>query len=490
MLRNSLLIAAALAAANLAAQAPAPARYVVPRAVGPVKIDARLDEEAWKAAPPMGAFHFPWHKGGDKEPTEAKMLWDDHYLYVSWRVTDRSISAYERQRHGPVSKDDCVEIFIAPNPAKPANYYTWEINAIGTSLNRARTDWNAGGPATWEPEDAAYRATFQGQEKKDESPDDREWVVELRIPWRNFVRDAAHLPPWEGDEWRANLNRIGGKTNVQASSWSPIGTPAPNFHTPAFFGVLEFGGREANQASPAQTSRARFTPADAAAGKALYNRSCTMCHGLDGAAGDRAPALGAQRRYLRSTPADLYDAIKNGIPGTGMPGSPLPQADANRIVAYILSLRATALDVEVAGNRERGRAIFAGKGGCSGCHMVNGQGGVIGPDLSNLGAERSLAAIRDALTVSKPTPPRGYAPVRVRTKAGETFEGLIKNQHNTSYQILARDGRWRLLLAGEIAGMEPLPGSWMPAGVDKRLTAAEFEDLMAYLSRLARKGDR
>ena len=34
---------------------------------------------------------------------------------------------------------------------------------------------------------------------------------------------------------------------------------------------------------------------------------------LHAAAGDRAPALGAQRRYLRSTTEELYDAIKNGI---------------------------------------------------------------------------------------------------------------------------------------------------------------------------------
>ena len=58
------------------------------------------------------------------------------------------------QRHGPVSKDDCVEIFISPNPDKVKNYYTFEINAIGTMLNRARTDWWTG-PPNWEPEGVA-----------------------------------------------------------------------------------------------------------------------------------------------------------------------------------------------------------------------------------------------------------------------------------------------------------------------------------------------
>jgi len=39
--------------------------------------------------------------------------------------------------------------------------------------------------------------------------------------------------------------------------------------------------------------------ADIAEGRRIYNRSCTVCHGLDGAVGDRGPALAGTRRYLR-----------------------------------------------------------------------------------------------------------------------------------------------------------------------------------------------
>jgi hypothetical protein len=204
-----------------------------------VAIDARLDEPAWRRAPAAGEFHFNQWKGGEKEPTVAKMLWDDKNLYVSYYCYDRHISAFVTRRHGPVSKDDCVEIFLAPNPNKVTNYYTFEINVIGAMLNRCRTDWWTG-PPTWEPEGVRYRTSFHGLPRKEESPDDDHWIVELAIPFSNFVHDAAHTPPQDGDEWRLNLHRLGGITNAQASSWSPILPPARSFHTPEAFGWVRF----------------------------------------------------------------------------------------------------------------------------------------------------------------------------------------------------------------------------------------------------------
>ena len=462
---------------------PSLAQYTIQRASSPIAIDAILDEPAWREAQPMGDFTFNWYQSGDKEQTVAKMLWDDENLYVSWLVRDKHIYAYEKQRHGPVSKDDCVEIFIAPNPAKPGNYYTWEINAIGAMLNRNKADWYTLGP-TWEPDGVEYRTTFHGAAKKDEMASDEHWVVEMKVPFRNFARDAAHSPPADGDEWRLNVNRIGGKTNAQLSSWSPIPPPLKSFHSPEAFGRVVFSNPQTNGRGAMR--RVRFDAAEARAGHEIYNRSCTMCHGLNGGAGDRAPALGAQRRYLRATSEELYDAIKNGIKGTGMPGSPLAEGDVRKIIAYVHSLRATAVDLDVPGNAANGSQIFQSKANCAQCHMVNGRGGILGPDLSNIGAERSLAAIREALIIPKAVPPRGFQPVKVTTVDGRSISGLLKNQHNTSFQILGLDNKLHLLTAAMIKDMTYQPKSIMPGGVDKSITASEFQDLLAFLSRQAR----
>ncbi len=472
--------------ALLIAALPCLAQYTIQRATSPITIDAKLDEAAWRNAASMGDFSFNWYQSGDKEQTVVKILYDDENLYVSWYVHDKHISAYQRQRHGPVSKDDCVEIFIAPNAAKPGNYYTWEINAIGTMLNRNKSDWYTGG-ATWEPVGVEYKTTFHGADKKDEMPEDDHWIVEMKVPLQNFSHDAAHTPPLDGDQWRLNVNRIGGKTNPQLSSWAPILPPLKSFHSPEAFGSVSF----ANPPVPAQTRglgmrRIRFNPADAKAGGEIYQRSCTMCHGLNGEEGDRAPALGAQRRYLRRTSEDLYDAIKNGIKGTGMPGSPIPETEVRKLVAYIHSLRATAVDLEVPGNVARGGELFEGSANCSKCHMVNGRGGIRGPDLSDIGAERSLAAIREALTIPKPFAPLRFQPVKVVTRKGQTITGLLKNQHNSSYQILGNDEKLYLLFSSEIESIEFQKQSLMPANKYKSLPAADLEDLVAYLSRQAR----
>lgn len=216
-------------------------RYTIERAKSPIKIDGQLDDKAWKMAKPVSKFHFNVWKEGEKEETEAKLLWDDHNLYVSYLCHDKHISASVTQRHGPVSKDDCVEIFVSPNPEKVTNYYTFEINAIGTMLNRCRTDWWTGAK-TWDPDGVVYRTSFQGLPKKEESPDDDHWSVELAIPLSNFSHDASHTPPKPGDQWRLNLMRIGGITNAQASTWSPL-SPTQGFHTPSAFGWVEFAGR-------------------------------------------------------------------------------------------------------------------------------------------------------------------------------------------------------------------------------------------------------
>src|SRR5581483_2330004 len=157
-----------------------------------------------------------------------------------------------------------------------------------------------------------------------------------------------------------------------------------------------------------------------AQGRELYNRTCTVCHGLNGTAGDRAPALGGGRPYVIRTDAAIFEAIRSGIAGSAMPASKLQPLEVWKIVAYIRSLRATASDAFVAGDAGHGEHVFWNNGGCGSCHMIRGRGGISGPDLSNIGGERTLSAIRDSLTKRKLEIPSGYRPVEVITVDGRT----------------------------------------------------------------------
>lgn len=223
------------------------------------------------------------------------------------------------------------------------------------------------------------------------------------------------------------------------------------------------------------------------AGRQLYNASCTGCHGPDGVAGERAPALAGLRRYQRPNESAVFDAIKNGIPGSAMPSLGLPDADVWRIVAFIRSLRTTAVDTPVPGDVEAGRAVFEGKGRCLECHMIRGKGGLLGPDLSNLGAERGLREIRSAL-IAPQQPQPGFEAVTVVTVDGHTFEGVAKNEDSFTIEMLDRNQRLEMFTRDQLREVIHGIPSWMPVGYDKTLTPAEFENLVAFLSRQALPG--
>ena len=225
-------------------------------------------------------------------------------------------------------------------------------------------------------------------------------------------------------------------------------------------------------------------PEAIAAGRQVYNQSCTVCHGVDGGVGDRGPALAGGFRPQRRTDAEIYDAIVNGIPGTQMPAMGVSSDDAWRITAFIRSMRASAADFPPAGDVAHGEQIFWGKGKCGGCHQIGPRGGMLGPSLTNLGARMRLDDIVEALTVAKPHPSRGYQPVTVVAKDGRTIRGVLKNQHNFSFQILGDDDKLHLLVPEEIRTIERPDASMMPTDADKRLTKEEFQDLLAFLSRL------
>jgi putative heme-binding domain-containing protein len=224
-----------------------------------------------------------------------------------------------------------------------------------------------------------------------------------------------------------------------------------------------------------------------AAGRAAFNRTCTACHGVNGSDGERAPALVGDRRFFRLSERALYDAIENGIAGTGMPamGKSMENDDIWRIVVFIRAMRGSASDTDVTGNAEHGKEIFAGKGGCSKCHTIDGEGGTIGPDLSDVGAEVTLNHLRDALTTETPIS-RGYRPVTVVLTSGQTIKGIAKNEDAFSLQLLDFNDHLHLIDKAQMKQEDEGGKSLMPHDYDKVLSADDLQDLLAMLARQTR----
>ena len=96
----------------------------------------------------------------------------------------------------------------------------------------------------------------------------------------------------------------------------------------------------------------------------------------------------------------------------------------------------------------------------------------------------SLKKIQESLTVAKPRPSRGYRPVTVTTKDGRKLSGVSKNEHNFSLQMIGDDNRLHLFAAGQIETIVFGEKSLMPADYGQRLDKDEFQNLIAFLSRL------
>jgi Carbohydrate-binding family 9 len=213
--------------------------YEIRRATGRITIDGKLNEADWKTAKSVGPFKFAWWKAGKKEQTVAKLLWDDMYLYVSFRCEDAHVSATRTKRDSSVWKDDCVEVFLAPNAKQPDNYFNIEMNANAAFLDQHHPRGPGKKDKEWNAVGVKIAVTIDGT-KNDDSDVDRGWILEAAIPLKNFAGVAANIPPKPGDVWHLNLNRLGGKTNPQFSQWSPSRTKLPQFHAPRDFGRVVF----------------------------------------------------------------------------------------------------------------------------------------------------------------------------------------------------------------------------------------------------------
>src|SRR6266550_2522621 len=136
-------------------------------------------------------------------------------------------------------------------------------------------------------------------------------------------------------------------------------------------------------------------PKAAKAGEFEFRINCAFCHGLGARGGGRGPDLTHAQKRHGSSDADLFQNISNGIPGTAMPangtngqGVGMTDEEIWQIITYLRSIEVKAPSQPI-GNPIHGKQLFYGDANCSLCHMVQGKGGRVGPDLTGAGASRT-----------------------------------------------------------------------------------------------------
>jgi cytochrome c oxidase cbb3-type subunit 3 len=125
--------------------------------------------------------------------------------------------------------------------------------------------------------------------------------------------------------------------------------------------------------------------------------------------------------------------------------------------------------------------LFFGKAECSTCHMISGEGGFLGPDLSGYAATAEPTAIREQIVKTQRTPAPSYRPAVLTTANGERLEGLIRNEDNFSLQLQTKDGNFHFFQKSELRDFERRDSSLMPTDYRDRLSSSELDDLVSFL---------
>jgi len=226
-----------------------------------------------------------------------------------------------------------------------------------------------------------------------------------------------------------------------------------------------------------------------AAGQKLFTSMCSGCHGAE-AEGGRGPNLEDGQILRLKGDHRLFDSIRKGMEGGDMPPFDLPEDQVWQLLAFIRSLSAPAAESRVPGDPVAGKAVYFGKTNCNRCHMILGEGGFIGPDLSNIGMSHSWKQLRRALLDPNSRTREGYQGVTVLTREGAQITGILKDQTNYSAVVQDADGNLHLLWMRDVRQITLRNGSLMPDDYSRRLTPTEIDDLLAFLSRQSVRAER
>jgi putative heme-binding domain-containing protein len=147
-------------------------------------------------------------------------------------------------------------------------------------------------------------------------------------------------------------------------------------------------------------------------------------------------------------------------------------ADREEIVKKLLPL------AKEKGDLARGKEVFTAT--CAVCHVFEGQGGKVGPDLSGIAARDRAEILTDILDPNRSVE-ANYRLWSVTTKEGETFSGRLDTETQTTVEILDTTAQKHIVQRKDIASLDASQLSIMPAGFES-LPPDDLKALLEYLA--------
>ena len=120
---------------------------------------------------------------------------------------------------------------------------------------------------------------------------------------------------------------------------------------------------------------------------------------------------------------------------------------------------------------------------CARCHRVGGEGGDIGPDLSDIGGKFDRALLIESVLEPSRQIVEGYRTTTIATKDGRVLSGIARDETSAGWRSSTPTGR-ETSSAPPRSRIESADTSLMPSSLAAGLSPAEFVDLIAYLETL------
>jgi putative membrane-bound dehydrogenase-like protein len=137
----------------------------------------------------------------------------------------------------------------------------------------------------------------------------------------------------------------------------------------------------------------------------------------------------------------------------------------------------------LSGDARRGASAFARH--CLTCHLHQGQGHRVGPDLTGVVGRAPDALLGDLIDPNQEVAP-DFTALTVATRDGQVLTGVLAEESATTVKLRRAEGLEDTLLRSQIEQLRSSGQSLMPEGFEQSLGLQDVADLIAFL----RSGER
>ncbi|HEX4795130.1 MAG TPA: HEAT repeat domain-containing protein [Humisphaera sp.] len=175
--------------------------------------------------------------------------------------------------------------------------------------------------------------------------------------------------------------------------------------------------------------------------------------------------MAAEKRFNSTEVQDKFKKYTNGL-GTSDPMARFRMA-------------------EVGGDAEEGRHIFRERAdaSCIRCHVVQKEGGIVGPALDGIGAKQNREYILESIIFPNAKIAPGFESAVIKTKSGKVVMGVVKSETASEVSVMDADGNLIKVAKADITSREK-GLSPMPEGYRQALSLKDMRDLVEFLASL------